>query len=75
MCNILALTAIATETENTAERFRLNKSTLDGDGRYYRFNVVRGLEDVGLEESKEKKEIASATSRYRTAGTGKSVLV
>jgi hypothetical protein len=59
-----SLVAIATETENTAEKFRRDKSTLDDDRRYYRFNVVRGLEGVGLEESKKKKEIASATSRY-----------
>jgi hypothetical protein len=54
-----SLVAIATETENTAERFRRDKSTLDNDGRYFRFNVVGGVEDVGLEESKKKKEIAS----------------
>lgn len=58
------LVAIATETEQTAERFRRDKSYLDGSDRYYRFNVVRGLEDVGLEESKKRKEIAAATRRY-----------
>ncbi|KAJ9664647.1 hypothetical protein H2201_005161 [Coniosporium apollinis] len=57
------LVAIATETEQTAERFRRDKSYLD-DGRYFRFNVLRGLEDIGLEESKKKKEIAAATRRY-----------
>lgn len=59
-----ALIAIATETERTAEQFRRDKSNLDDEGRYYRFNVVRGLEDVGLEESKKKKEIAAATGKY-----------
>jgi predicted acylesterase/phospholipase RssA len=59
-----ALVAIATETEQTAERFRRDKSYLDSAGRYYRFNVVRGLEDIGLEESKKRKEIAAATRRY-----------
>ncbi|EPE35167.1 FabD/lysophospholipase-like protein [Glarea lozoyensis ATCC 20868] len=58
------LVSIATETEQTAERFRRDKAHLDDSGRYYRFNVDRGLEEVGLEESKKKKEIAAATRRY-----------
>jgi predicted acylesterase/phospholipase RssA len=58
------LVAIATETEQTAERFRRDKSHLDINGQYYRFNVDHGLEDIGLEESKKRKEIAAATGRY-----------
>lgn len=58
------LVAIATETEETAEKFRWAKSDLDTTGRYYRFNVTRGLEDVGLEESRKRKEIAAATRNY-----------
>ncbi|KAI9823351.1 MAG: hypothetical protein M1819_001359 [Sarea resinae] len=58
------LVAIATETEQTAERFRRDKSHLDDNGQYYRFNVVRGLEKIGLEESKKRKEIVAATRRY-----------
>jgi hypothetical protein len=58
------LVAIATETEQTAERFRREKTLLDSTGRYYRFNVVRGLEDIGLEESKKVKEMAGATRKY-----------
>ena len=58
------LVAIATETEQTAERFRRDKLHLDNTGRYYRFNVAHGLEDIGLEESKKRKEIAAATRRY-----------
>jgi hypothetical protein len=58
------LVAIATETEQTAERFRRDKSYLDNTGRYYRFNVARGLEDIGLEETSRRKEIAAATRRY-----------
>ena len=58
------LVAIATETEQTAESFRQAYSHLDDTGRYYRFNVLRGLEDIGLEESKKKNHIASATRRY-----------
>jgi len=58
------LVAIATETEQTAERFRRDKAYLDSSNRYFRFNVVRGLEDIGLEESRKRKEIAAATRRY-----------
>jgi hypothetical protein len=58
------LVVIATETEPTAERFRRDKAYLDSSNRYFRFNVVRGLEDVGLEESTKRKEIAAATRRY-----------
>ncbi|RKK66720.1 hypothetical protein BFJ69_g15140, partial [Fusarium oxysporum] len=58
------LTSLATETEKTAEQFRRDKSGLDDEGRYYRFNVSHGLEDIGLEESKKQREIAAATGRY-----------
>ena len=58
------LRELATETEKTAEQFRRDKSNLDDEGRYVRFNVDRGLEDVGLEESRKKKEIGAATGRY-----------
>jgi predicted acylesterase/phospholipase RssA len=58
------LVAIATETEVTAEKFRRERPLLDDTGRYYRFNVMRGLEDIGLEEAKKSKEIAAATRRY-----------
>ncbi len=54
---------LATETEKTAQQFHRDKSYLDDGGRYYRFNVDRGLEEIGLEESKKKKEIAAATRR------------
>jgi predicted acylesterase/phospholipase RssA len=58
------LAAIATETEQTAESFRREKALLDNTGRYYRFNVARGLENIGLEEAKKAKEMAAATRRY-----------
>jgi len=58
------LVAIATETKQTAERFRQHKVHLDDTGRYYRFNVAHGLEKIGLEESKKRKEIAAATRQY-----------
>jgi hypothetical protein len=59
-----SLLAIATETEKTAERFSRDKSRLDGDGGYYRFNVLRGLEDIGLEDSKRKNAVIAVTNRY-----------
>ncbi|KAH7124926.1 hypothetical protein B0J13DRAFT_628227 [Dactylonectria estremocensis] len=52
------------KAQTTAEQFRRDKSSLDDEGRYYRFNVVRGLEHVGLEESRKQREIAAATGRY-----------
>lgn len=52
-----SLLAIATETEKTAERFSRDNSRLDDTGRYYRFNVLRGLEGIGLEDSKQKNAI------------------
>ena len=58
------LAAIVTEIEQTAEKFRRAKPQLDETGRYYRFNVAHGLENIGLEESKRKKEIAATTRRY-----------
>ena len=58
------LIAIATEMEQTAERFRHERPLLDSTGRYYRFNVLRGLEDIGLEEAAKVKEMAAATRRY-----------
>ncbi|KAK7397582.1 hypothetical protein QQX98_013050, partial [Neonectria punicea] len=58
------LKKLAIETETTAEQFRRNKSNLNDEGRYYRFNVARGLEDVSLEESRKQREIATATGRY-----------
>jgi hypothetical protein len=47
-----AFFAIATETEKTAERFARHNSRLGNEGRYFRFNVIRGLEDIELEEHK-----------------------
>jgi predicted acylesterase/phospholipase RssA len=58
------LVAMATETERTAERFQRRPPALDSTGRYYRFSVDRGLEDIGLEEAEKVKEMAAATRRY-----------
>jgi predicted acylesterase/phospholipase RssA len=61
------LIALATETEQTAEKFRREKSLLDETGRYYRFNVTSGLDNIGLEEAKKVKEMAAATRKYITS--------
>lgn len=58
------LIAIVTKTEQTAERFCRNKSNLSDSGCYYQFNVICGLEGIGLEELKKKNEIAAATRCY-----------
>jgi predicted acylesterase/phospholipase RssA len=58
------LSHIATETEATAEEFRRDKPQLVTSGVYYRFNVVRGLDKVGLEETKSIDLIAAATRDY-----------
>ena len=55
------LIAIATESEYTAQRFRLGQSHLDHTSRYYRFNMVSGLEEIGLEDLSKKQNIAEAT--------------
>lgn len=55
---------MSTETEKTAEEFLQEHSDLDEDHRLFRFNVERGLEKIGLEESKKQHLIASATYRY-----------
>jgi hypothetical protein len=48
----------------TAEQFRRNQSLLDSTGRYFCYNVVSGLENIGLEKTKKIKEMAAATRRY-----------
>jgi hypothetical protein len=60
---------ISTETEQTAARFtRVNAPFLRAPLRrkniYFRFNVVKGLEEIGLERHEEKAKIAAATKVY-----------
>jgi predicted acylesterase/phospholipase RssA len=64
-----SLIGIITETEVTAERFRREWPLLNSTGRYYRFSVDRGLEDIGLEETKKVKEMAAATRKYMAMQT------
>ncbi|CAG8953838.1 hypothetical protein HYFRA_00006730 [Hymenoscyphus fraxineus] len=59
-----ALSAIATETEKTAQEFHKTHRALDENNMYFRFNVPSGLEDVGLEETEKIPTIATATNDY-----------
>jgi predicted acylesterase/phospholipase RssA len=60
--------AIATETERTANEFRRGHRDLDDRNAYYRFNVNKGLEKVGLEDARSRTKIASMTQAYMTEG-------
>jgi hypothetical protein len=58
------LKTMSTETEKTAHEFLREHTRLHTEQRYFRFNVLRGLENVGLEEAGKRAEIVSATRRY-----------
>jgi hypothetical protein len=51
-------------TERTTGIFRRDKTQLHTSGRYYRFNVISGLQDIGLEESTKMNVIQASTSDY-----------
>lgn len=59
-----ALKAIATQTEDTAEDFRKKHTSLFQTKRAFRFNVLKGLEKIGLEEVSKWEDIAAATKNY-----------
>lgn len=59
-----ALLAIATETEATANAFHREQSALFGNKTCFRFNVPRGLGDIGLAETEQLSAIKSMTSNY-----------
>lgn len=58
------LAKIATDTERKANEFAMDKRDLLQNQRYFRFNVDRGLDQVGLEEVKKIQDIRSATAVY-----------
>lgn len=58
------LKSMATETEKTAYEFLRANSKLHEDRRYFRFNVLSGLDNVGLEEAAKRPQIVAATRRY-----------
>ena len=47
-----SLLAITIEIEKIVKQFSCDKSRLDDTGRYYQFNVLRGLEDIRLKDLK-----------------------
>lgn len=55
---------IATETEKTARRFQKDHGEMFRQNRCFRFNVGRGLEQVGLEEWKKIDVIKNAVDEY-----------
>lgn len=58
------LKRLAVETEKTAETFEREHYALAEGGQYFRFNVTRGLENVGLEDSQMAPQISAATTDY-----------
>lgn len=58
------LVALATETEDTERRVYSNQENLGVGGRYFRFNVDRGLEGVVLDEHEKQATIVAATEAY-----------
>ena len=59
-----ALKAISTDTEVTASVFQKHHSKLFTNGQAFRFNVVTGLESIGLQEVEKWEDIAAATRAY-----------
>ena len=57
---------IATETEATEKKFIRRWTEHHNNNRYFRFNVERGLQTVGLEEYDKLGEIESAVEEYLT---------
>lgn len=58
------LLQIAVETERTANDFQREHEELDEQNRYFRFNVLRGLEKVKLEDRKSRNIIVTQTQAY-----------
>ncbi|KAA6407667.1 MAG: hypothetical protein FRX48_08505 [Lasallia pustulata] len=58
------LVEISTETEKTAENFRRRHGEMFKEKRVFRFNVQKGLEQVGLEQYEKQGIIETATDLY-----------
>lgn len=58
------LVSITTNSDTIAEQFQRHHSQLFRQRVAFRFNVDRGLEDIGLEEASKADVIRSATRRY-----------
>lgn len=59
---------LVTQTERTADDFYRSHADMVNANLLFRFNVLHGLEDVGLEEYKEVDRIAHATQSYLDKG-------
>ena len=58
------LKEIVTDSEQTNKDFRMENNDMVRNGRLYRFNVLHGLADVGLEEHQAINKIATYTDTY-----------
>lgn len=63
------LRSLATETEKSEETFADDVKNTELGGSYFRFNVVRGLDKVGLNEASKKDVIEVATTQYLQENT------
>ncbi|RYP25003.1 hypothetical protein DL765_000231 [Monosporascus sp. GIB2] len=61
---VQALKELTIETKRAHIEFNRNHPELGATNRYYRFNVVHGLERVGLEEADKRDVIAGITMAY-----------
>ena len=52
------------ETDKTAKQFGNEHYQLGSQGRYFRFNVIKGLEEIGLEEADKRGQIVAAARSY-----------
>lgn len=68
------LLSMNTETQTTANDFHRANSDLDDEGKYFHFNVARGLAAIGLEEADEAKRIKEMTDAYLTEQSTYSVI-
>ena len=55
---------ISTETEAAAKKFNARWSKHFDEKRFFRFNVEQGLQNIGLDEFKNKWAIEAATDAY-----------
>jgi len=58
------LKIIATETEETEARFSRSLRFRELEGRYFRFNVLKGLRIVGLDKFGSLDTVEAATEQY-----------
>lgn len=57
---------LATDTDRTAKLFAQEHTDMDDEARYFRFDVDRGLQDIGLEEYEKVGAMMAATGEYVT---------